>query len=40
MMTETSLRIKMFLGPVNAMKQTVGPDRNKRMRYRSFIATF
>ena len=23
---------KMFLGPVNAVKQTVGPDRNKRMR--------
>ena len=28
----TSLSIKMFLGPVNAVKQTLGPDRNKLMR--------
>ena len=32
MVTKISLRIKMFLGPVNAVKQNVGPDRIKRMR--------
>ena len=38
------MRIKMFLGPVNAVKQTVGPDRNERMRqllpYHSFLVCF
>ena len=32
MMTQTSLRIKMFVGPVNIVKQTVGPDQNKQMQ--------
>ena len=35
---------KMFLGPVNAVKQTVGPDQNKGMRQPAallyFLATF
>ena len=31
-MTLIRLRIKTFLSPVNAVKQTVGRDRNKRMR--------
>ena len=39
-----SMRIKRFLGPVNAVKHTVGPDRNKRMRqllpYHSFLVCF
>ena len=34
----------MFLGPVNAVKQTVGPDRNKRIQQPAalpwFLATF
>ena len=34
----------MFLGPVNAVKQTVGPDPNKRMEQPAalsqFLATF
>ena len=38
------MHIKMFLGPVNTVKQTVGPDRNKRMRqllpYHSFLVCF
>ena len=38
------MRIKMFLGPANAVEQTVGPDRNKRMRQTAalseFLATF
>ena len=30
----------MFLGPVNAVKQTVGPDRNKQMRKPAALSYF
>ena len=30
----------MFLGPVNSVKQTLGPDQNKRMRQPAALSQF
>ena len=40
MMIQTSLCIRMFLGPVKAVKQTVGPDQNKRMQQHAALSWF